>query len=190
MTLHRASRAHEFAKVLVDRLGAAVALVVLSPIIAATLSASGSAWGRRSSSVRFERVATGAVHHPEVQDDGDAGGVLLCRPGACRGIQMAPGTTIPWFTRLVRGTGLDELPQLDQHPARRDELHRSLAVDGPLYSALHGGTAAAPLGVARHLGMAQVSGPRCAGLSGPSLRLVRRSSSRLTNSGIDCPVAP
>jgi len=36
MTLHRASRAHEFAKVLVDRLGAAVALVVLSPIIAAT----------------------------------------------------------------------------------------------------------------------------------------------------------
>ena len=113
MTLHRASRAHEFAKVLVDRLGAAVALVVLSPIIAATLSASGSAWGRRSSSVRFERVATGAVHHPEVQDDGDAGGVLLCRPGACRGIQMAPGTTIPWFTPgWCAGPGSTNCPSL------------------------------------------------------------------------------
>ena len=95
MTLHRASRAHEFAKVLVDRLGAAVALVVLSPIIAATLSASGSAWGRRSSSVRSERVATGAVHHPEVQDDGDAGGVLLCRPGPAAESRWHPGPPSP-----------------------------------------------------------------------------------------------
>ena len=110
MTLHRASRAHEFAKVLVDRLGAAVALVVLSPIIAATLSASGSAWGRRSSSVRFERVATGAVHHPEVQDDGDAGGVLLCRPGACRGIQMAAGASIPGSRDSCAGRGSTSCP--------------------------------------------------------------------------------
>jgi lipopolysaccharide/colanic/teichoic acid biosynthesis glycosyltransferase len=100
-------------KVLFDRLGAAVALVVLSPIIGAT------ALGIRLSMgppVIFRQVRAGRDGVPftilkfrtmEMRAASCCG-----RPETCRGIQMAPGTTIPAFARLVRRTGLDELPQL------------------------------------------------------------------------------
>jgi len=102
-----------FTKVLFDRLGAAVALVVLSPLIGAT------ALGIRLSMggpVVFRQVRAGRNGTPftilkfrtmEMRAASCCG-----RPETCRGIQMASGTTIPRFVRFVRRTGLDELPQL------------------------------------------------------------------------------
>ena len=100
-------------KVLFDRLGAAVALVVLAPIIGAT------ALGIRLSMgapILFRQVRAGRDGVPftilkfrtmEMRAASCCG-----RPETCRGIQMAPGATIPRFARFVRRTGLDELPQL------------------------------------------------------------------------------
>ena len=61
------------------------------------------------------------------------------RPEACRGIQMAPGATIPRFGEVRAPNRARRAAPADQHPARRNELHRSPAADGPLYSALHDG---------------------------------------------------
>ena len=107
------SRVRAFTKLLFDRLGAAVALVVLSPLIGAT------ALGIRLSMggpVVFRQVRAGRNGVPftilkfrtmEMRAASCCG-----RPETCRGIQMAPGTTIPRFVGFVRRTGLDELPQL------------------------------------------------------------------------------
>ena len=100
-------------KTLFDRLGAAVGLVVLSPILA------GVAVGVRlslGSPVFFRQARAGRDGMPftilkfrtmEMRQASCCG-----RPQACRGIQMAPGASIPPFARFVRRTGLDELPQL------------------------------------------------------------------------------
>jgi sugar transferase EpsL len=100
-------------KALLDRLGAAIALVMLAPIIGAT------ALGIRLSMgapILFRQVRAGRNGIPftilkfrtmEMRASSCCG-----RPETCRGIQMAPGTTIPRFVRFVRRTGLDELPQL------------------------------------------------------------------------------
>jgi lipopolysaccharide/colanic/teichoic acid biosynthesis glycosyltransferase len=107
------NRVRAFTKVLFDRLGAAVALVVLSPIIGAT-----------AVSIRLSMGAPVVFHQVRAGHDGVPFTILkfrtmemraasCCgRPETCRGIQMAPGATIPRFARFVRRTGLDELPQL------------------------------------------------------------------------------
>jgi lipopolysaccharide/colanic/teichoic acid biosynthesis glycosyltransferase len=102
-----------FTKVLLDRIGAAVALVVLSPVFGA------AALGIRLSMgapVLFRQVRAGRDGKPftilkfrtmQMRTASCCG-----RPQTCRGIQMAPGTSIPRFARFARRTGLDELPQL------------------------------------------------------------------------------
>jgi lipopolysaccharide/colanic/teichoic acid biosynthesis glycosyltransferase len=107
------NRVRAFTKVLFDRFGAAVALVVLSPLIGAI--ALGIRLGM-GTPVVFCQVRAGRNGTPftilkfrtmEMRAASCCG-----RPEACRGIQMAPGTAIPRFVRFVRRTGLDELPQL------------------------------------------------------------------------------
>jgi len=107
------NRVRAFTKILFDRVGAAVGLVVLSPIVGAT------ALGIRLSMgapVLFRQVRAGRDGKPftilkfrtmQMRTASCCG-----RPQICCGIQMAPGTTIPRFARLARRTGLDELPQL------------------------------------------------------------------------------
>jgi lipopolysaccharide/colanic/teichoic acid biosynthesis glycosyltransferase len=111
---HRAgNRAQAATKIAFDRVGSVVALVLLWPILA------GIAVGIRFTMgppVLFRQVRAGRDGVPftilkfrtmEMRE------ASCChRPQACRGIQMAPGTTVPRFARVVRRTGLDELPQL------------------------------------------------------------------------------
>jgi sugar transferase EpsL len=113
MAPRRARRAQVAAKILFDRLGAAVALVVLSPIIGATALGIRLSMG---SPIIFRQVRAGRDGVPftilkfrtmEMRAASCCG-----QPRTCRGIQMAPGTTVPRFAQLVRRTGLDELPQL------------------------------------------------------------------------------
>jgi len=108
-----ANRARAFTKALFDRVGAAVALVVLSPIVGATAVGIRLSMG---APVLFRQVRAGRDGNPftilkfrtmEMRAASCCG-----RPEACRGIQMAPGTNIPSFARFARRTGLDELPQL------------------------------------------------------------------------------
>ena len=102
-----------FTKVLFDRLGAAVALVVLSPLIGAT--ALGIRLGM-GAPVVFRQVRAGRNGTPftilKFRTMKMRAASCCGRPETCRGVQMAPGTTIPRFVRFVRRTGLDELPQL------------------------------------------------------------------------------
>jgi len=108
-----ANRARAFTKALFDRVGAAVALVVLSPIIGAT------ALGIRLSMgtpILFRQVRAGRDGKPftilKFRTMEMRAASCCRRAEACRGTQMAPGTTIPSFARFARRTGLDELPQL------------------------------------------------------------------------------
>jgi len=106
-------RVRAVTKLLFDRLGAAVALVVLSPVIGVIAVGVRLSMG---APVLFRQVRAGRDGRPftilkfrtmEMRAASCCG-----RPEACRGMQMVPGTTIPRFARFVRRTGIDELPQL------------------------------------------------------------------------------
>jgi lipopolysaccharide/colanic/teichoic acid biosynthesis glycosyltransferase len=111
MSRRRGARARAATKIAFDRVGSAVALLWLWPILA------GIAVGIRltmGSPVLFRQVRAGRDGAPftilkfrtmEMRAASCCG-----RPETCRGIQMAPGATISRFARFVRRTGLDELP--------------------------------------------------------------------------------
>ena len=94
-------------------MGAAIALLVLSPVLAAIALGIRFTMG---TPIVFRQVRAGRHGMPftilrfrtmEMRD------ASCCRcPNACRGIQMGPGASIPRFVAFVRRTGLDELPQL------------------------------------------------------------------------------
>ena len=111
---HRAgNRAQAATKVVFDRVGSAVALLLVWPILAWIAVGIRLTMG---SPILFRQVRAGRDGVPftilkfRTMEMGDAS--CCGRPHACRGIQMAPGATIPRFAQLVRRAGLDELPQL------------------------------------------------------------------------------
>jgi lipopolysaccharide/colanic/teichoic acid biosynthesis glycosyltransferase len=97
----------------IDLVGAAIALVILAPVIAAVSLGVRITLGRP---VLFRQVRTGWQGRPftilkfRTMEMREA--TCCCTPEACRGIQMAEGLAMSRFATLIRRTGLDELPQL------------------------------------------------------------------------------
>ena len=107
------NRFHAAAKILFDRIGAAIALLALSPILAAIALGIRLTMGTPIV-FRQERAGLDGVPFTILKFRTMEMRAASCcgRPETCRGIQMAPGATISRFARFVRRTGLDELPQL------------------------------------------------------------------------------
>ena len=108
----RLNRSDAFGRLL-DLVGAAVLLVLLSPILAIVALGVRLSLG---SPILFRQVRAGRNGAPftilkfrtmEMRDSTCCG-----EPGDCRGIQMASGLSMSRFASMIRRTGLDELPQL------------------------------------------------------------------------------
>jgi lipopolysaccharide/colanic/teichoic acid biosynthesis glycosyltransferase len=110
--LERLNRSDALGRLL-DVLGAAILLILLSPVIAVVALGVRLSLG---SPILFRQVRAGRNGAPftilkfrtmEMRDSTCCGD-----PTACRGVQMAAGLHMSRFASTIRRTGLDELPQL------------------------------------------------------------------------------
>ena len=108
-----ATRAYDVLKRAIDLALAAVALVVLAPVMAGVALVVRRDLGRP---ILFRQVRTGRSGRPftilkfRTMEMRDARCCL--DPAACRGLQMPPETTMTPRAAKLRRTGLDELPQI------------------------------------------------------------------------------